>query len=148
MFSPVLDQFSSFLDRISPSQIDSIVNQFRNVIVRNVATFSRSEQTNGIQYKPKELGGMVLALLGKETAEEAADVSHTTESLAVIRRKAARLVREIRKGHLELNTRSISKSIVEEACDRCTTEDNLKNAQRGGRCIFWGLVWCGGAKGR
>ena len=31
--------FSSVLDRIFPSQIDSIVNQFRSVIVRNVYNF-------------------------------------------------------------------------------------------------------------
>ena len=58
------------------------------VVMAAVATFSRSEQTNGIQYKPKELGGMVQALLGKETVEEAADVAHTTDSLAVMRRNA------------------------------------------------------------
>ena len=80
---------------------------------------------------------MVQALLGKEPAEEADDVAHTTESLAIMRSKSAWLSREIRKGHPELNTRSISKSIVEEPRDRWTTEDNVKNAQQGGRRICW-----------
>ena len=96
------------------------------VAMAAVAAFSRSEQTNFIQYKPKELGGMVQGLLVKETAEEAADVDHTTESLAVMIRKADRLAHEIRKGHPDLNTRPISKSIVEEARDRWTTEDKVK----------------------
>ena len=38
------------------------------VAMAAVATFSRSDQMNGIQYKPKELEGMVQALLGKEIA--------------------------------------------------------------------------------
>ena len=48
-----------------------------------------------------------------------------------MRRKAAQLAREIRKGHPELNTRSISESIVEEARDRWTTEDNVKKCTAG-----------------
>ena len=39
LFSSLLDRFLSVLNRILPSQIDSIVNQFRSIIVRNVYNF-------------------------------------------------------------------------------------------------------------
>lgn len=91
-------------------------------ILAAVASYSRSEQMNGFQFKPKELGAKAASLLNGETG----GVAHTTVSLKKASRQAARLARGIHRFHLGLGTRSLSEHIVEEARDRWTTEENVK----------------------
>ena len=49
LFSSVLDQFSSALNRISPSEIDSIVKKYQSVIVRNVCNFGTIQSVPAAQ---------------------------------------------------------------------------------------------------
>ena len=77
-----------------------------------VASYSRCEQLNGVQHKPKELGGLVLDLLDSASGDGGGSGSGGSSSGGgkSALQKAARLARDLRRAHPELDTVPLGQS--------------------------------------